>query len=428
MHGMGGENRPRVVIVGGGFGGLNAAKALARAPVDVTLVDRTNHHLFQPLLYQVATAGLSPADIAEPIRRVLRKQKNATVLLAEVVSVDPTRRAVVLTDGEIEYDHLILACGAAHSWFGHDEWAQHAMGLKTLEDALEIRRRVLLAYEQAERSDDPAEREALLTFVVVGGGATGVELAGALAEIARQTLAKDFRRIDPRSAKIHLLEAGPRVLPVFSADLSEKALRSLERIGVLVRLSTPVTKIASGEVHTDTGILRARTILWAAGVQASPVAKSLGAPLDRAGRVRVEPDYTVPDHPEIYVIGDMATLVDASGVPVPGVCQGGIQSGKLTAANIVRTLRGEPRKPMRYRNLGITATIGLAHAVVELPRFKFSGFFAWLFWAFLHIALLIGFDNRLVVMIEWMWAWFTFDRGARLISHGETAKLPPHDG
>lgn len=415
--------RPRVVIVGGGFGGLHAARALAKAPVDVVLVDRRNHHLFQPLLYQVATAGLSPADIAEPIRRILRKQKNVTVLLADATGVDVPGRRLLLADGDLSYDHLILACGATHSWFGHDSWAKHAMGLKTLEDALSIRRQALLAYEKAERETDPAKREALLTFVVVGGGPTGVEMAGALAEIAKQSLAKDFRNIDPSSAKVYLVEAGPRLLTAYAPELSERAGQSLARIGVTVRLNTRVQNITEGELTLSDGPLKASTIIWAAGVQGAPIARTLGVPLDNAGRVKVNQDCTIPEHPEVYVIGDMASLTDTKGVVVPGVCQGAMQAGRVSALNILRTLKGEPRQPMTYKDLGMMATIGRKHAIVQLPWLKLSGFFAWLMWAFLHIALLIGFDNRLVVMIEWMWSWFTFDRGARLITH----ELPAPD-
>lgn len=409
--------RPKVVIVGGGFGGLEAAKALRGVPVDVVLVDRRNHHVFQPLLYQVATAGLSPADIAEPLRRILRDQSNVTVLLGEATSVDLEGKRLVLRDGALPYDHLILACGASHSWFGHDAWADHALGLKTLEDALEIRRRVLLAYERAERAEDPAEREALLTFVVIGGGPTGVEMAGALAEIAHYTLAKDFRRIDPESARVHLVEAGPRLLPAFAEELSAKTKASLETLGVTVHLDTRVSDIRAGVVTFAGKDLRADTIVWAAGVQASPMARALGVELDRAGRVKVRPDFSLEGHPEVFVVGDMAALTDVNGVVVPGVCQGAMQAGKLVAKNLARGLAGKAPEPFAYRDLGIMATIGRAHAVVQLPRLRFSGFSAWLFWAFLHVALLIGFDNRLVVMIEWIWAWFTFDRGARLITH-----------
>ena len=418
-------SRPRVVIVGGGFGGLTAARKLRRAPVDLILVDRRNHHLFQPLLYQVATAGLSPADIAEPLRRILRRQKNATVLLAQASGVDLQRRTLRLEDGELAYDFLVLACGATHSWFGHDAWARHALGLKTLEDALEIRRRVLLAYERAERTDDEAEREALMTFVVIGGGPTGVEMAGALAEIARQTLQKDFRRIHPETARVLLVEAGPQVLNTFAPSLSTRAARSLRKIGVEVLAGTPVTDIEDGVVRLGEKSIRAGNIIWAAGVRAVPLGATLGVPLDRAGRVLVEKDCTVPGHPEVYVLGDMARLVDAAGVEVPGVAQGAIQAGRLVARNIVHSLRNEAREPLTYKDLGMLATIGRAHAVVQLGSIRFAGYFAWLFWAFLHIALLIGFDKRLIVMVEWIWAYFTFDRGARLITGDRRDSDPP---
>ena len=417
--------RHRVVIVGGGFGGLSAARALRRAPVDVLLVDRRNHHLFQPLLYQVATAGLSPADIAEPLRRILRRQRNATVLLANVTGVDLDQRLVHLEDGTLAYDSLILACGATHSWFGHDDWAAHAYGLKTLEDALAIRQRVLLAYERAERTDDAEERDALVTFVVIGAGPTGVEMAGALAEIARRTLQQDFRRLRPETARVLLVEAGPRVLPTFAPSLSERAARSLGAIGVEVLTNTRVTHIGDGVVELGATRIQTRTVVWAAGVRAVPLAALLGAALDRAGRVIVGADGAVPGHPEVFVVGDMAHLVDARGVEVPGVAQGAIQAGRNAARNIVHDRRGEPRQALVYRDLGMLATIGRAHAVAELPHLRFSGHLAWFFWAFLHIAMLIGFDNRLSVMLDWIWAYFTFDRGARLITGEHRGSSPP---
>ena len=407
----------RVVIVGGGFGGLAAARALAKADVEVLLVDRRNHHLFQPLLYQVATAGLSPADIAEPIRRILRHQRNVRVLMADVTRVDLAAKKIHCSDDEIAYDALILACGATHSYFGHDDWQVHARGLKTLEDALAIRRQVLLAYEQAERTHDEALRAQLLTFVVVGGGPTGVELAGALAEIARQSLAQDFRQIDPSSAKVLLIEAGPRLLSTYDEKLSAYAKRSLEHLGVDVRLATRVEKISDGMVQVNGVTLAARTILWAAGVQGPPLAKTLGVPLDRSGRVPVETDCSLAGHPEVYLIGDMAVLKDAAGVVVPGVAQGALQAGKLAAQNILRSRAGKPRLPFRYRDRGMMATIGRNRAIVQMTHARFAGIFAWLCWAVLHVAVLIGFDNRLVVLIEWLWSWLTFDRGARLITH-----------
>jgi NADH dehydrogenase len=410
------ESLPHVVIVGGGFGGLQAARALARAPVRVTLVDRRNHHLFQPLLYQVATAALNPADIAAPIRRVLRRQRNARVILGTVRAVEPAERKVLLEDGgEIAYDRLVLATGATHSYFGHDEWAAAAPGLKTIEDALEIRRRVLLAFEAAEREDDPERRRAFLTFVVVGGGPTGVELAGALAEVARHALARDFRRIDPRAARIVLVEAADRLLGAFPPQLSESARRQLERLGVTVRLGAKVTAIDRAGVSLGEERLAARTVLWAAGVAASPLARSLGAPLDRAGRVKVRPDLTVPGHEEIFVIGDLAAL-EQEGKLIPGVAPAAIQEGEHAARNILRALRGEPLAPFRYRDKGSLATIGRAAAVAEIGRFELTGVLAWLAWLAIHIFFLIGFRNRAIVLFQWAWAYLTYDRGARLIT------------
>ena len=406
--------RPSVVIVGGGFGGLAAARALARAPVDVTLVDRTNHHLFQPLLYQVATAGLSPAEIAHPIRRILRRQPNARVLLGEAVAILPAAKRVMLGDGALPYDHLILAAGAAHSYFGKAEWQRHAPGLKTLEDALEIRRRALLAFEEAEREEDAEARRQWLTFVVVGGGPTGVEMAGAFAEIARHTLSGDFRRIDPRSARVLLLEAGPRVLSSFPEDLSEKAKLQLEALGVQVWTGAPVSALDEAGVETGGDRIAARTVVWAAGVAASPLARSLGAPLDRAGRVLVLPDLTVPGQDAVTVIGDLAR-VDQDGRPVPGVAPAAIQMGEHAALNVLRALRGEPRRPFRYRDKGSLATVGRRRAVAVLGRLRLSGPVAWLAWLGVHIFFLIGFRNRLVVLLTWAWAYFTSDRSARLI-------------
>src|SRR5512143_2723069 len=349
--------RPHVVIVGGGFGGLAAARGLARAPVDVTLVDRTNHHLFQPLLYQVATAGLSPAEIASPIRRILRRQRNVRVLLGDAVAIDTAARIVRLADGEVGWDYLVVAAGAGHSYFGRDEWEAHAPGLKTLDDALEIRRRALVAFEKAEREDDPGARRRWLTFVVVGGGPTGVEMAGAFAEVARHTLARDFRRIDPRAARVLLVEAGPRILPAYPEELSGKAQRQLEALGVQVWTGAAVTGVDESGVQIGGDRIAARTVVWAAGVQASPLARSLGVPLDRAGRVRVLPDLTVPGQPSVFVIGDLASL-EQDGHPVPGVAPAAIQMGAHAAANLRRALRGEPLVPFRYRDKGSLATIG----------------------------------------------------------------------
>ncbi|HVQ74131.1 MAG TPA: NAD(P)/FAD-dependent oxidoreductase [Candidatus Binatia bacterium] len=405
---------PHVVILGAGFAGLAAARALARAPVQVTVLDCHNHHLFQPLLYQVATAGLSPAEIAAPIRRILGRQRNTTVLLAEATRVEPEARRIRLTDGEMAYDHLIVATGATHSYFGHDDWSAHAPGLKTLTDALEIRRRVLLAFEEAEREDDPERRRQWLTLVVVGGGPTGVEMAGALAEIARHTLPGDFRRIDPKSARVVLVEAGPRVLPAYPPDLSAKAARQLEALGVQVWTGAAVTGIDSDGVTMGADRLAARTIVWAAGVEASPVARSLGTPLDRAGRVQVAPDLTVPGRPEVSVVGDLAAA-RSEGQPVPGVAPAAIQMGRHAAANVLRALRGEPRTPFRYRDKGSLATIGRSRAVAVVGALKLSGFLAWAAWLFIHIFFLIGFRNRFVVLFTWAWSYITYDRSARLI-------------
>jgi NADH dehydrogenase len=408
---------PEVVIVGGGFGGLAAARGLRRAPVHVTLLDRHNHHLFQPLLYQVATAGLSPAEIASPIRRILWRQRNTSVLLAEVTAVDPAAKRVVLSDGALAYDTLILAPGATHSYFGHDEWEPHAPGLKSLEDALEIRRRALLAFERAEREADVEARRQWLTFVVIGGGPTGVEMAGAFGEIARNTLARDFRHIDPRTARVILVEAGPRILPAYPDDLAEKATRQLEGLGVQVWTGAPVTDVGERGVRMGEDRVAARTVVWAAGVQASPLARSLGAPLDRAGRVRVERDLTVPGHPDVFVVGDLAAL-EQDGRLVPGVAPAAIQMGRHAASNVARALRGEPPLPFRYRDDGILATVGRRRAVAVLWRLHLSGFVAWVAWLAVHIFSLIGFRNRFVVLFTWAWAYVTYERSARLIVGG----------
>jgi NADH:quinone reductase (non-electrogenic) len=406
--------RTKVVILGGGFGGLAAARGLARAPVDVTLVDRTNHHLFQPLLYQVATAGLSPAEIASPIRRILRRQRNARVLLGEAVAIDTAVRRVRLPDGEIGWDYLVVAVGAGHSYFGRDEWEAYAPGLKTLDDALEIRRRSLVAFEEAEREGDPEARRQWLTFVVVGGGPTGVEMAGAFAEVARHTLAGDFRRIDPSAARVLLVEAGPRILPTYPEDLSEKARRQLEALGVQVWTGAAVTRLDASGVQVGGDRIAARTVVWAAGVQASPLARSLGVPLDRAGRVRVLPDLTVPGQPAVFVIGDLAA-VEQDGHLVPGVAPAAIQMGERTAANIRRAVRGEPLVPFRYRDKGSLATIGRKSGVADFGWVRLSGPLAWLAWLTVHIFFLIGFRNRFVVLFTWAWAYLTYDRSARLI-------------
>jgi NADH dehydrogenase len=410
------NGRPHVVIIGGGFAGLNAAKALKGAPVRVTLIDRRNHHLFQPLLYQVATASLSPAEIASPIRSVLRKQENLTVLLAEATAIDLEKREVQLDYRTMSYHYLIVAAGARHSYFGHDEWEAYAPGLKSLEDALTIRSRVLLAFEEAERAIDDATRNRLMTFVVVGGGPTGVELAGALAEISRHSLASDFDHIDPRTAKIYLLEAGPRLLPMFSEKLAKKAQTLLDRLGVTVRTGAMVTDVEPHAVKLGDERIEAYTVLWAAGVAASPLAKTLGVPLDRAGRVTVEPDLTVKGHPELFVIGDVAALNGKDGRPLPGVAPVAMQQGKHAAENIKRALGHLPMTPFRYFNRGSMATIGRNHAIAEIGKLKLTGFVAWLAWLFVHIIYLIGFRNRILVALQWMWGYFTFHRSARLIT------------
>ena len=416
--------RPQVVIVGAGFGGLYAAKQLKHRPVHVTVVDRRNYHLFQPFLYQVATAALSPGDIAAPIRSILRRQKNTTVLMAEVTAVEPARHKLVLADGgQISYDYVVLATGAHHSYFGHDEWEELAPGLKNIDDALEIRRRVLSAFEAAERAPDPAARKAWLTFVVIGGGPTGVELAGALAEIARYTLARDFRVIDPTQARIILMEAGPRILATFSEELAERAVRDLAHLGVEVRTTAPVTAIAPDAVISVNDRIPTHTPLWSAGVNASPLARTLGVPLDRAGRVLVEPDLTIKGHPEVFVIGDLVALIDPTTQrPLPGVATVAIQQGRAAADNIWRACQGLPYEPFRYHDRGSMATIGRARAIVDLGRLHCSGFVAWILWLAVHIYYLIGFDKRLLVMIQWAWSYLTLQRGARLITHESVAQ------
>ena len=410
------SQQPHVVIIGGGFGGLYAARALKRAPVRVTLLDRRNHHVFQPLLYQVATAALSPGDIASPIRWILRRQANVQVLLADVVGVDVTHRKVALTDGEVEYDYLIVAAGATHAYFGHDEWRPIAPGLKSIENALEIRRRVLLAFERAEREPDPGRRAALLTFVVIGGGPTGVEMAGALAEISRQSLARNFRHFDPGSARIMLLEGGPHLLGGFPESLRAFALADLQRLGVIVRLNSIVSGVSAGVVTVGPESIEAETVVWAAGVAASPIGRSLGAETDRAGRVRVQPDLTVPGHPEVFVIGDLASLDDEQGRPLPGVAQVAIQMGKHAVRNILRSIERQPLRAFEYKDLGNMATIGRASAIADFGSFKLTGWIAWVAWLFVHLLNLIGFRNRLVVLVQWAWAYFSYQRGIRLIT------------
>lgn len=407
--------QPHVVIIGGGFGGLYAALALRRAPVRITLLDRRNHHLFQPLLYQVATAALSPGDIASPIRWVFRHQPNVRVLLADAREVDVAARTVITDAGHIDYDYVIVATGVSHEYVGHPEWEATAPGLKTLDDALEIRRRMLLAFEMAERESDPAARQRLLTFVIVGGGPTGVELAGALAEIARNTLAEEFRAIAPASARIMLVEAGPTILATFPERLRDAARDALGRLGVAVREGTAVTAIEPGLVTMGDDQIAAQTIMWAAGVAASPLGRTLGVPVDRAGRVVVQPDLTIPGHPEVFVIGDLAAFVQ-DGRPLPGVAPVAQQQARHAARNIVRAIEGRPLEPFRYRGLGSLATIGRANAIADFGWLRLSGLTAWLLWLFVHIMKLVGFRNRLVVFIECAGAYFTYQRRVRLIT------------
>jgi NADH dehydrogenase len=420
-----GGRRQRVVIVGGGFGGLYAAKALSDGRVDVTLIDRHNHHVFTPLLYQVATAQLAPGEIAQPLRSLLRRQTQTRVLLGEAVGLEPDAREVVLEDGgRIPYDHLIVATGTLQSWFGRDEWQAQAPGLKSIDDALSIRRRVLLAFEQAEREEEPAARAAWMTFVVVGGGPTGVELAGALAEIARDTLRREFRAIDPTLARIVLVEALDRVLPTYPAGLSRRAGRDLADLGATVRTGSRVTAIDADGVDLVTTAgserLPARTVLWAAGVQVTPfgraVAAVLGAETDRAGRIKVGPDLTVPGHPEVSVIGDLAVMPWKPDRPVPGVAQGAIQGGRYAGRRIHTILDGDSPPPFRFKDLGELATIGRLRAVADFRRFRFAGFPAWLLWLSIHIVWLIGFQNRLLVLVRWAWSFWTRGRSNRLIT------------
>ena len=422
------ESRHRVVVVGGGFGGLKAARDLSRLAVDVTLVDRRNFHLFQPLLYQVATGALSPANIAAPIRALLKRAKNVKVLLADATGVDAERRALLLADGELPYDSLVVAAGVRHHYFGRAGWERLAPGVKSSEDATEIRRRILLAFETAERETDPSRRRALLTFVVVGGGPTGVELAGALSEIARHTLRGDFRAIDPSEARVLLLEAGERILPTYPPDLSARATRALERIAVGVRTSTLVTELSDGAVTVRRGdsgeTLPAGTVLWAAGVKGSPLGASLaasaGASLDHSGRVLVGPDLALAGHPEIFVVGDLAARNDAAGRPLPGVAQVAMQQGRYVARVIGARLSGAPPPPpFRYLDFGSMATIGRGAAVADLRIARFNGFLAWLAWLFLHLMYLVQFANRLLVFVQWAWSYLTWNRSARLITGGD---------
>jgi NADH:ubiquinone reductase (H+-translocating) len=416
--------RQRVVILGGGFGGLSAAQKLKRAPVDITLIDRCNYHLFQPLLYQVATGSLSPANISGPLRQVLKQNKNTTVLLGEAIDIDPANHQVILSDGAIGYDTLIVATGSSHQYFGHHEWEQFAPGLKTIEDATDMRARILLAFEAAERESDHEKLKEWMTFVIVGAGPTGAELAGALGEIANDTLKHDFRRINPTEAQIILVEGTDRVLPSYPPKLSEAARKMLERLKVTVRTGAMVTDVKAHSVTIKCGdhseIIPTRTILWAAGVLASPLglalAKRLGAKTDKAGRVIVDPDMTIPGHPEIFVIGDLSSFTHQTGEPLPGVAQPAIQQGRYAAKVIERRLRGETMPPFRYFDKGNLATIGRGAAVADLNFMTLAGWPAWLIWIFLHLLYIVEFQNRLLVFMQWMWLYVTFDRAARLIT------------
>ncbi len=410
------KSRPRVVIVGGGFGGLKAAESLARLPVQITLVDRSNHHTFQPLLYQVATAGISPAEIAAPIREILRKHENVEVLLGEVQGFDLQRRTVQLHGFQLSYDYLIVAAGATHAYFGHDEWEPFAPGLKTIEDALEMRRRILLAYELAEREAALTGTHRPLNFIVVGAGPTGVELAGTLAEIARKSLAENFRNIDPAKTRVLLLEAGPSILSTYPEDLRRSAVKQLEHLGVEVRTNAAVSDVRSGEVRVGNEILPAEVVLWAAGVSASPLGRALGAPIDRAGRVFVEPDLSIPGRREVFVIGDLATMKDKHGNLLPGVAPVAMQQGTFVARQIAADRAGKSREAFHYLDKGSLATIGRAAAIAQFGKVHISGFLAWLSWLFIHIMFLIGFRNRILVMIQWAWSYLTYERGARLIT------------
>jgi NADH dehydrogenase len=417
--------RPRVVIIGGGFGGIAAARTLRRANVDVTLIDRTNHFIFQPLLYQVATAALAPSDITAPIRWILRSQKNTEVLMAEAREIDTERRVVRVDDElrELPYDYLIIASGSRHSYFGHDEWEPYAPGLKAIEDASEIRRRFLLAYEIAEKSEDPKEQDEHLTFVIVGGGPTGVELSGAIPFIAKKALVSEFRRVDTRRTRVVLVEAGPRILPSFPEDLAQHAARDLADLGVEVRVNSFVTRVERDGIWVGGEKIRARTAFWAAGNKASPLGKFLGAPLDSAGRVKVNDDLSVPGHPEIFAIGDLATF-QQEGRLVPWVAPAANQQGAFAANSIIRDTRRQPRQKFHYFNKGDLATIGRSRAIADFGRVRFTGRLAWFLWLFVHIMYLVGFRNRIMVMIEWAYAYFTYQAGVRLITDVERYKPP----
>lgn len=407
--------KTRVVIIGGGFAGINVAKRLKNNQIELLLLDKKNHHLFQPLLYQVASAALSPADIAFPLREILKHHKNATVLMGDVTKIDKVQKKVFLSDKEFSYDYLVIATGASHSYFGHNEWASFAPGLKTLTDALGIREKILLSFEKAERLNDPKEAEKYLNFVVIGGGPTGVEMAGAIAEIAHGTLLKNFRRIEPEKAKVFLIEAAPRILPPYPPSLSVKAQKDLEKMGVTVLINTKVTEISKEGVKTEQGFIQAENIIWAAGNQASSLLKELNVPLDRQGRVIVENDLTVPNHPEIFVIGDAACLLDKKGAPLPAVATTAIQEGAYVGKILNQQIPKDKRKPFKYFDKGMLATIGRAKAVASVKGFNFSGFFAWIIWAFVHILYLVGFRNRYSVLLEWYFHYSSGIRGARLI-------------
>ena len=420
------NSKPRVIIVGSGFGGLEAAKKLACKDVHVTVIDRTNYHLFQPLLYQVATAALSPADIAAPVRAVLSKCRNVEVILAEVQSVDVDAKKVKTVDLDIDYDYLILATGARHSYFGHDEWEKLAPGLKSLEDAIELRRRILLAFEYAEKITDEAERRAALNFVIIGGGPTGVEMAGAIAEISRHTLAKDFRHIDPSQARVILIEGEPRLLAAYPEDLSASARKQLEDLGVEVRTGTRATKLSEAGVQVNGEFIPCRVKIWAAGNNASFVGKTLGAPVDRVGRVIVNDDLTIPGHPEVQVVGDLANFLHQTGQPLPGISPVAMQQGRHAARNVLAMTQGRKPQRFRYWDKGTMATIGRNKAVADLRFMHLSGLPAWLAWLFVHIVFLVGFRNRLVVLFQWAWAYLTFDKGARLITRNfQSEQRPP---
>lgn len=409
-------NRPKIVIVGAGFGGLAAAKALAHKPVEVVVLDRLNHHLFQPLLYQVATAALSPAQIAQPIRHILNKAENVTVAMTEVLRIEPAAHQVMTSDGPCAYDYLILATGARHSYFGHPEWEAYAPGLKSIDDALEIRSRMLLAFEEAEKTNDPAVRAASLTFVVVGGGPTGVEMAGAIAEIARYTMVRDFRSIDPTQARILILEAAPRILPALADSLSSKAAAKLRELGVEIRTDTKVVNVRANGVETPGEFIPSRTIIWTAGNAASPLGKQLDVETDRAGRVPVNPDLTVSGNPSIYVIGDLANFSHQTGSPLPGVSPVAMQEGRHAVRNILAQIDGRPTTRFHYFDKGSMSTIGRRAAVADIRGLRFNGFLAWLAWLFVHLIFLIGFRNRVLVFLEWAWSYFNYYRGARLIT------------